>query len=122
MAWAEDLAADVAARGYFRADARVCIKDSGRIMVEASGWTDDGYGPSSDLVINTQYLDCVTDYDPKSFDKQFIDREEKRRQKAQEKLAHLIDEIKHLGIDIDVNPLLEISKQLSSNVIEYQTD
>lgn len=91
-------------------------------MIEASGWTLDGYQAGSDLVIDTQYVDCVTEYDSKSFDKQFIDREEKRRQKAQEKLAHLIDEINALGIDIDVNPLLDISKKLASNAIEHKTD
>lgn len=91
-------------------------------MIEVSGWTLDSYQRGSDLVMDTQYVDCVTEYDSKSFDKKFIDREEKRRQKAQEKLAYLIDHINALGIDIDVNPLLDISKKLASNAIEHHTN
>ena len=118
--WCQDQAALIAERGYFNAAACVEIKDNERFCITQVGYTSANY--NGDCLVNTQYLHCLTNYCQESFNKKFIDVEDAKRRALQERLARLIDEIKNTRIDIDVNPLLGISKQLSSNAIENHAD
>ena len=118
--WCKDQAALIAQRGYFNTAAYVEIKDNERFFITQVGYTRDSY--DGDCLVDTQFHDCLTEYNQESFDKKFIDVEEAKRRALQERLARLIDEIKNTDVDIDVNPLLDISKQLSSNAIEHHKE
>lgn len=120
QSWCQDQAKLMTDRGYFNVAVLVEIRESERFSVTHVGYTAANF--NGDSVVQSQFMDCLTEFDQQLVDKKFIDIEEAKRRALQERLARLIDEIRSADVEIDVNPLLDISKQLSSNAIEHHKE